>query len=241
MKYFWNYIYAPFALGLILFWTMLCSAAAFFVSFSSNKNRQNTVIAIWSKFIVYLLRADIEIIDKKYLPASGCLLLFNHLSLIDIPLIFHALGSDFRFGAKIELFRIPIFGQALRRCHFLPIERANRNSTFKTYAKAKERCQKGERFILAPEGTRQSQLKLGSFKSGPFILGIQAEIPLIPIVIAGPEKICPKNKIIPILDRKITLKVKVLEPISTKGYQLEDRNKLKDLTWKKMDSALKDL
>ena len=241
MMIFWNYIYAPFAAALILVWTLICSSIAFAVSFSANTARHNAVIAVWARFIIFLIRVDVEVFDKDKLPKTGCLLLFNHLSLLDIPLIYYALGSDFRFGAKIELFSIPVFGHALKRYGFLPIERNNRANTLNTYAEAKERSLRGEKFILAPEGTRQTELKLGSFKSGPFILAIQAQIPITPVVISGPEIICPKNKLIPVLNKRVACKVKVLDTIATNNVPIDDRNKIKDIAWKNMNTALVDL
>jgi 1-acyl-sn-glycerol-3-phosphate acyltransferase len=241
MKIFWNYIYGPFAVVMIFIWTILCSFTAFSVSFVPKRKLHDGVISLWAHVIIKLLGATVIVQNKELLKDKGCLLLFNHLSLIDIPLIYVAVGGDLRFGAKIELFRIPLFGHALRRLGFLPVERNNRSGTLKIYEKAKSRCQNGERFILAPEGTRQDTLTLGSFKSGPFILAIQAGIPLLPVLIAGPEKIYPKHSLLLRLNHKVVFKVCILEEISTEGFSLDDRNKLKDITWKKMNAALKNL
>lgn len=240
MKLFWNYIYAPFVFLFILLWTMLCSFIALVFSFIPNRKLQDALIAVWAKAIMKVLVATIVVEHKEKLPEGGCLLLFNHLSLMDIPLIYTALGPSFRFGAKIELFKIPVFGHALKGFGFLPVERNNRSSTLRTYEKAKIRSQMGEKFILAPEGTRQESLKLGPFKSGPFILAIQAGIPLTPVIITGPERLCPKHKLIPFLDHKVVMTVSVLDPIPTHTYNLDSRNELKDLIWEKMNHVLKE-
>src|SRR5688500_7384336 len=112
MKLFWNHIYSPIAFLSIILWTLLCSTLAFLVSFFPSVRVHNKVIAVWSAVIMRILGARVIVEDADKLPRDGCLLVFNHLSLMDIPLVYHALGSDFRFGAKIELFRIPIFGHA---------------------------------------------------------------------------------------------------------------------------------
>ena len=178
---------------------------------------------------------------KENIPAlrtAGCIYLFNHLSFIDIPLLYVAIGGNFRFGAKIELFNVPVFGRALKAFGFLPIPRHNRVQAIRMYEKAKIRAQKGECFMLAPEGTRQSSLKLAAFKSGPFILAIQAGIPVVPVIIAGPEKIFPKGTLLPQLDLGRDLYVEILPSISTEGLSTDDKAEMTQKVHAIMDHAL---
>ena len=107
------------------------------------------------------------------------------------------------------------------------------------YASAKLRIDAGESFILAPEGTRQSGVtSVGEFKSGPFILAIQAQALIVPIVLKHVDRIVPKDSALikwGIKDRSVMLQV--LKPISTSGLNAGDRVALKDQVQKLMNDA----
>lgn len=126
---------------------------------------------------------------------KGCLLLFNHSSHFDIPVLYAYFPRSFRFGAKIELFKIPIFGWAMKLCGVLPIDRRNRNKVMKIYQEAITRVDNGECFALAPEGTRQPEPKLGSFKRGPFEFAINAGMDIVPVVLAGTYSVLPRSAV----------------------------------------------
>ncbi|MGE3682612.1 MAG: lysophospholipid acyltransferase family protein [Bdellovibrionales bacterium] len=127
--------------------------------------------------------------------AEGCLILFNHSSLMDIPILYAYFPRSFRFGAKIELFKIPFFGWAMRVCGVLPIDRRNRNRVMKVYQEAIDRVKCGESFALAPEGTRQNDPILGKFKRGPFEFAINAGMDIVPVVLAGAFEVIPRSSI----------------------------------------------
>lgn len=133
-----------------------------------------------------------EQVSKK---GKGYLLLFNHSSHFDIPVLYAYYPRSFRFGAKIELFKIPLFGWAMKLCGVLPIDRRNRNKVMKVYDEAIARVNNGECFALAPEGTRQPEPKLGPFKRGPFEFAINAGMDIVPIVLAGTYAVLPRSAV----------------------------------------------
>lgn len=189
----------------------------------NNKKWDDAVVQGWAKFTCWMFGVKVKVKGAENVPAGGCVFLFNHTSFFDIFAMQGALNG-FRFGAKIELFKIPVFGLAMRRLGALPIARQNRDEVFKVYEAAQERIHRGERFALAPEGTRQEEEKLGPFKAGPFVFAINAKAPLVPVVIRGATRILPKGFWIPNHDawtREVT--IYVLEPVSTQGYEVKDR------------------
>lgn len=189
----------------------------------NKKKWDDYVVQLWGRVSCWMFGVKIKVIGAEHIPAGGCVFLFNHTSFFDVFAMQGALNG-FRFGAKIELFKIPVFGMAMRRLGALPIARQKRDEVFRVYEAAQERLQRGERFALAPEGTRQDEEKLGAFKAGPFVFAINARAPLVPVVIRGAAKILPKGYWIPNHDvwtREIT--IDVLEPVSTEGYEIKDR------------------
>lgn len=194
----------------------------------NNRNLDNRVIRMWGWASARMFGVTVDVKGLENIPKCGYILLFNHTSFFDIFSIFAVL-PEVRFGAKIELFRIPFFGRAMKRSGVLPIARQRKEEVFKVYDEAVIRLQKGEKFALAPEGTRQDSEALGPFKAGPFVFAINAQAPLVPMVIQGAAQILPKHHWFPnwnVWHRKI--QITILPAVSTKGLSLQDRPKLQN-------------
>jgi 1-acyl-sn-glycerol-3-phosphate acyltransferase len=204
-------------------WSALAIVAAFL---PGSEKLENWVIGTWGKVALVLFGVDLKVEGLGNIPEGGCLFLFNHTSFFDV---FAMLGgyNQFRFGAKIELFQIPIFGQAMRGLGILPIARANREEVFKVYAEAKERARLGEKFALSPEGRRNDRETLLPFKAGPFVFAINSQIPIVPVVIRGAHSVMSRDQWLPNRDRwkrKITLIY--LPLIHSHEYSLDKRQDL---------------
>lgn len=206
------------------FFLVLISAVAITVNLLFNKRSWDDAVALaWGKISCWMFGVKIIVRGQENIPAGGCIYLFNHTSFFDIFAMQGALHG-FRFGAKIELFKIPVFGMAMRRMGALPIARERRDEVFRVYQAAQERIERGEKFALAPEGTRQNEEKLGNFKAGPFVFAINAHAPLVPVVIRGAAAIMPKGHWVPNWDRwtrEVT--IDVLPPVSTESFGIKDR------------------
>lgn len=170
---------------------------------------------------------------------TGGVVLFNHTSFFDIFAMSGYL-PDMRFGAKIQLFKIPIFGAAMRRVGILPIDRERKEKVFAIYQKAVERLTAGEKIALAPEGKRTSSpYELLPFKSGPFIFALQSRVDLIPVVIKGAYEVLPKGEILPNTHRMFsTVHLYVLDPIPTDAVVQEKRPELQQRVRSIMQNVL---
>lgn len=180
-------------------WT---AVMAFVIAFVAAVVRNRYVIDLfinygWSHPLLKIggVEVDLRGAENVAKKKQGCLILFNHSSYFDIPVLYAYFPRSFRFGAKIELFKIPVFGLAMRLCGVLPIDRRNRNKVMKIYDEAIARINNGECFALAPEGTRQMQPQLGPFKRGPFEFAINAGMDVIPVVLAGAYAVLPRSSI----------------------------------------------
>lgn len=219
------------AIALVIF---SCSVYAIIFSILRKTKKVDQMLHWWGKKCLALSDANLHITGIENLPDEGVILGFNHVSHFDIPIIYAAINKNIRFGAKIELYSIPVFGQALKWTGTLPIARSDRTGVKKVYQQAAQRAARGESFALAPEGTRQHKPGIGEFKLGPFILAIEAKVKFVPVVIRGAEKIMMKN------DWHINLKgdrniyVEILNPIETKEFIFEDRYKLRDFVRERM-------
>lgn len=208
---------------------MLMSGICVLFNLIFNRRDVDTeVIRVWGRISCAMFGVHIEADGFENIPAEGCLFVFNHTSFFDI-FAMAAVLPTVRFGAKIELFKIPVFGFAMRRIGILPIDRRNREGVFRVYRDAQIRMQQGERFALAPEGTRQDEERLGSFKSGPFVFAINTGAPVVPVVIRNASRILPKHSWFPNMGTwKRTIRVSVLPAVPTKSLNLSDRPVLQE-------------
>lgn len=158
----------------------------------------------------------------------------NHVSWYDIFTLL-AILPRYRFVAKAELFRIPLFGTAARRAGTIPIQRENRKAAFQAYDEAAREIRSGASVVVCPEGTRGDSYALRPFKKGPFVLAIAAEAPVVPLVVYGTREVQPKGSF---LIRSGTVHVHFLEEIPTAGLHYEDRDRLADECWRRMAVAL---
>src|SRR4051794_31780995 len=79
----------------------------------------------YSRTVLALYGLRVEASGLENLPDRPAVYLFNHQSHLDPPSVQSILRRTARFGAKIELFSIPIFGRGLRAAGILPIAREN--------------------------------------------------------------------------------------------------------------------
>ena len=185
-------------------------------------------VMIWAKSTLFLFNVHIVERGRENLSESGCLYLFNHTSFMDIFVI-AAHIEKVSFGAKEELFRIPIFSQSMKAAGMLPISRGNKEKVIKVYKEAEERARMGEQFALSPEGSRNFEEKLLPFKRGPFIFAINSGIPIAPVVIKGASKVWPKGALVPAYRNwSHTIEVLYLPRVSVDGLSVNDREMLSE-------------
>lgn len=160
----------------------------------------------------------------RYLPNRSYILMSNHTSLYDIPLIFGAIPGSIRMLAKKELFNIPFFGWAMKYAEFVFIDRNNHSRAMQDLAKARAKMESGIVLWLAPEGTRASTKQLLPLKKGGFMLALQTNAIIIPIGIRGAADFLPKGSLQFNTDAKVDIYVG--EPIDTAEYTTETRDAL---------------
>jgi len=233
-----SFIRTLFLTPYFLIHTMVLAIVVWTVSFiDPGRSRRDWIMArAWAGFILWLAGVEVEFRGRENWPeGKGYLILFSHTSWMDILAMSNGLPKVPRFGAKIELFRLPFFGAAMRRCGMLPIERNQRAKVLQTYKEAESRARAGESFALAPEGTRQVGHELGRFKRGPFIFAVGAQIPLLPLVIAGAQEVMPKGSWgINSTRWRSKIIMYALAPIETAGFQESDIGMLQSKAYEAM-------
>lgn len=127
------------------------------------------------------------------IPAGACVFTANHVSNLDALAFIPAIPRRVAILAKQELFRIPIFSSAMRRAKFVPVERGDRESASSSIEAAVATLKSGLPIAVFPEGTRSSDGRLRPFKKGAFSMAILAGVPIVPISIAGTQRLMKKG------------------------------------------------
>ncbi len=205
--------------------TLPCASAVLAVAaFRSSARLIDAIIRFWGRTIVRA--AGIELSaenaglidrDKRYI------LIANHYSYFDIPCIFAAIPQPIRFMAKVSLFKIPIFGWALHKSGFIPIDRKNRRTAVKSFDLAGERIRKGNTIVIFPEEGRTRERTMREFQRGAFLLAIKSGLPIVPMAIDGTYDVMPARRW-SIKPGKVT--IRVTPPIETDGLSVRDKDAL---------------
>jgi len=140
----------------------------------------------WGKKIVARARMEVEVVGRENLvPGQTYLVMSNHQSHYDIPVMFYVMGANLRMITKAELFRVPVWGPAMRESGFIAIDRSNRARAIESLDIAKRSLARGVHIWIAPEGTRSRTGELLPFKKGGFALSLDAGLPILPVAIRG--------------------------------------------------------
>ncbi len=148
----------------------------------------------------------------------------NHESALDVLLGVAGLPYNIIFLAKKELFRIPIFGWAMKAAGMIKIDRQNPEKAQQSVDRAVEKLTDSKySTLIYPEGTRSETEETQPFKKGGFILAIRSKLPIVPITIIGTSSVLSKNSL-KLFKGNIKLIIDV--PIDTADLQEEDKNML---------------
>ncbi len=138
-------------------------------------------------FPVYRLLFRGRTAGNANVPRDGALVVVaNHGSHLDPPLLGHALGRPVAFMAKAELFRVPILGPLIRACGAYPVARgASDREAIRT---ATDRLEEGWATGVFLDGTRQRDGRVNRPQPGAALLAARAGVPLLPVAIVNSHR-----------------------------------------------------
>src|SRR5450755_1654087 len=146
----------------------------------------------WSQQLVTKAEIDLQVTGTENVGVgSAFVVMSNHQSHYDIPVLYQSLPLRLRMVAKSELFRIPIWAQAMRAAGFVELDRGARDRAIQSLDRAKEALAKKTSIWIAPEGTRSRDGTLGPFKLGGFHLATGAGARILPVTISGTRRTLP--------------------------------------------------
>jgi len=205
---------------------VLCFWAVVFSLLGAGENRIHKLARLWARILLTISHIPVEIVGRRHvLMDSPQIFAANHQSDVDTMVALACIPVPFRWIAKKELFRIPLFGAAMRNAGYIPIDRRNHESALKSLEDAAQIIKKGNSVMTFPEGTRSNNGTIQPFKQGIFHLAIRAGVPIVPVTIIGTAAIMPKRSLKIIPGR---IKLIIGKPVDVSGYTIETRHQLLD-------------
>ena len=192
-----------------------------------NDVYQKLIYQFVSKFLVFPIYKFVfrgYLIGRENIPQKDSFILVsNHGSLLDPPLLGHALGRNISFMAKAELFKVPFLGFIITACGAYPVKRgiADKN-TIKTACKklSNDNC-----IGIFIDGTRQKNGRVNKPKQGAALLAFKNQKLLLPVAIVNSHKVVRFKFCIPLFSKIV---IKVGKPVQPP--QSSSRDDLNSLT-----------
>ncbi len=181
----------------------------------------------WGRMLLALSFVRLTVNGASKLKAhTSYVVVANHSSYMDIPVLYAAIDLELRYFAKKGLFSIPLIGWHLTRAGHLPVVRGDARASLKSLsAGAKLIRERGVSVLLFPEGGRTEQ-GIRPFKEGAAYLAIKAGVPIVPIGMVNVRNVLPMHSL---LLRPAAVTVNVGDPIDTSAMTPHDREHLNEL------------
>jgi putative phosphoserine phosphatase/1-acylglycerol-3-phosphate O-acyltransferase len=181
----------------------------------SRRKAVNIVATVAPEVALGLAGVDLRVTGEEHLWSDRpAVFVFNHQSSFDVIVISRLLQRDFTAVAKAELAHDPRFAPLAALAGVVYVDRGNRSQSRAALAPVVEKLRSGISLAMAPEGTRSATPTPGPFKKGAFHIAVQAEVPVVPVVIRNAGDIMWRASLVA---RPGTVDVTVLPPVPTVG------------------------
>jgi 1-acyl-sn-glycerol-3-phosphate acyltransferase len=153
----------------------------------------------------------VRAIGLERLPGGACVIVANHASYVDGPLLFAWLPPRFGFVIKKEASRLPLLGLMLQRLGHHFVDRRNRHEGGRDARRILRALEQGDAAAFFPEGTFHPQPGIARFHGGAFALAARTGAPVAPVAIRGTRRILGGGRILPRWGR---IEIEVLHPLA---------------------------
>lgn len=230
------------ALNILLISATYGVVCSVFLSLIGKKElAQWSTARFYYHFFSFVMRTKINIDRPELLSQLPAILISNHQSELDIYMLGRIFPQRCVVTAKKQLKYIPFLGWFMAASGTFFLDRSNKESAIRTLNKALDdlKSNKGGLFMF-PEGTRSYSPTptLLPFKKGAFHLAVQAQIPIIPLVVSNTSNIYSMKS-----DNfnRGEINIRVLDPVPTVGLTKDDVAKLTEDVYNKMNKTVHEL
>ena len=219
-----------FKVGWLAGWAGLATVVVFppitLVSlFSKTGNSMFHLARLWAWILLKVTGVRVVVRGReKFDRSRAYMIIANHQSHFDGPALAWGLGGlQFRWIAKRELLKIPLFGHCLNSSRNIFIDRSNHETALLGIREGMRGLPRHAGVMCFAEGTRSATGRIGPFKKGGFAAALQHGMPLLPVTINGSRRVLPKGEV---CFRRGTIELVIADPVETAGKSDEDLDAL---------------
>ena len=185
--------------------------------FDGRKRLLHRFTCFWASLYTWFNPAwPVTVVGRdKARQSRATIMVANHLSLLDILVLFRAF-LHFKWVSKIEVFRVPFIGWNMSLNGYIKLRRGDRASVVQMLEGCEKALAGGNSIMMFPEGTRSPTGKMRDFKPGAFEIAIRTRTPIQPILIQGTADALPKRGFV--LRGRHPIRVTFLDPIPPESF-----------------------
>ncbi len=207
--------------------TLVGAVLSIIVSLLISQRLANLYVAVpWCHVVAWLAPVRVKVLGMEHVdPSQSYVVVANHQSQFDIPVIYGFCGLDLRWVMKAELNKVPFIASGCRAIGHIFVDRGDADQARTAINKAVARLRPGTGILFFAEGTRSRSGKLLNFKKGAFRVAIDQQLPVLPMTLIGTRDVLPAGS------KRIqpgTVYLRIHPPIETTGMNTADLRGLLD-------------
>jgi 1-acyl-sn-glycerol-3-phosphate acyltransferase len=216
-------IYMPLACLATLIGAFLAVPLAVLVS----PRLANLYVAVpWGRILCFFAPVRVEVQGREHVQADqSYVVVANHQSQMDIPVIYGFCGLDLRWVMKAELRKVPFIAQGCKAIGHIFVNRSDPDQAREAINTAVGRLKPGTGILFFAEGTRSRTGNLLNFKKGAFRVAIDQGMPVLPVTVVGTRDIMPADSL---KMRPGRVVLQIHPPMQTSGMSVDDVRDLRD-------------
>jgi len=180
----------------VLFWTLVNASGVVIVAPFSQQKASHWFGGMWGRGLLRLVPARLQIVGREaFNRHQPYIIVCNHQSLMDIPILYGWLDLDLKWVMKKEVGRIPVIGPACALLGHIFLDRGNTQAAIEELQRVRKTLLPGTSILFFPEGTRSRDGQLHAFKMGAFRMAQDLDLPILPVTINGANAILPPDNI----------------------------------------------
>lgn len=210
----------------LLFWTAVSATGVAIVAPFNPRLASRWFGRLWGQGLLRLVPASLSVAGSANLTKNpSYIVVSNHTSLFDIPVLYGWLQLDLKWVMKKELRKVPFIGFSCAMLGHIFLDRSDRNAAVRQLEQAAKNLLPGTSIMFFPEGTRSRDGNLKNFKIGAFQMARDLDLPILPVVVKNTASIMPPDGI----DlHPGHAEMVILEPITLAEVRASDSEQLRD-------------
>ncbi|HEY7395038.1 MAG TPA: AMP-binding protein, partial [Gemmatimonadaceae bacterium] len=147
-----------------------------------------------ARIALFISGCPVVVEGREHVPQEGAVILVaNHTSYVDTPVLVAAIARDFEFVAMTEILTWPVIGLLARRGRHLTVDRWHMRQSVADVAAIERHLRAGKGVLFFAEGGFSRARGLRPFRLGAFEAAVATGAPVIPIALSGAREILPAD------------------------------------------------